>query len=59
MIEFTLDTVMLDIASTLESEHRATLIWRAGFPASDSHEALQIDMVRLGTRDGRGAGQNG
>lgn len=55
LIEFTLDTVMLDIASTLESEHSATLIWRAEFPASDSHEALQIDIVRLRTKAGQEA----
>ena len=58
-IEFTLDTVMLDIASPLESEHSATLIWRAEFPASDSHEALQIDMVRLGTQAEQKAGNDG
>lgn len=59
VVEFTLDTVMLDIASTLESEHSATLIWRAAFPASDSHEAFQIDMVRLRTKAGQEAGNDG
>lgn len=58
VIEFTLDTVTLDIVSPLESEHSATLIWRAEFPASDSHEAFQIDMVRLRTKAGQKAGND-
>lgn len=59
VIEFTLDTVTLDIAAPMESEHSATLIWRAEFPAYDSHEAFQIDMVRLGTQAEQKAGNDG
>lgn len=59
VIEFTLDKVMLNVASSLESGHSATLIWRAGFPASDSHETLQIDMVRLRTKAEQEAGKDG
>lgn len=44
-VRFNLDTVSIDIEAPDTDDHNVTLIWRARFPASDSIEALEIDMV--------------
>lgn len=46
-VDFALDTLCLDVTGVRESEHGATLVWRANFLASESYSALKIDMLRL------------
>ncbi|WP_200685824.1 DUF2169 family type VI secretion system accessory protein [Paracoccus caeni] len=42
---FRLDTVILDISSPDDAMHVLTLVWRARFPSSDLHDALEIGII--------------
>lgn len=45
VVAFDLDTVSIDIEAEKVSDHTLSMIWRAMIPASDSIDALEIDMI--------------